>query len=128
MSDPVFKPGIFTDAQAFLWLVEEAAFKRHITWKKGVRIQLERAELAASYRDLAAAFNWSDKRVRGFLSRMVNAGKLTCRRADGPASAPTIIGICEYEIFQWLPKAKLARRGAPEGAPGTHRRRGREQP
>lgn len=128
MSDPVFKPGIFTEAQAFIWLMEEAGFLRHFTWKKGVRVTLERGELAASYRDLAVAFGWSEKRVRGFLSRMVTASKLTCRRADGPASAPSIIGICEYELFQHLPKVKLALRDAPEGAPGAHRRRGREQP
>lgn len=74
-NDPVFNcNGPFSEAEAWLWLIENA------TWKDTVRrtgqgstVTLERGQLHVSLGSLAAAWNWSIKRVRGFLDRLENS-------------------------------------------------------
>ncbi|HEX8413433.1 MAG TPA: hypothetical protein VF637_06040, partial [Sphingomicrobium sp.] len=64
-----FKPEPFTEREAFLWSIEQAAIKNHDQWFNGLRVPVTRGEFATSLRLMAEAFSWSVKRVRGFMER-----------------------------------------------------------
>lgn len=95
-----FKPEPFTEREAFLWSVEQAAFQAHDQWFNGHRITVERGEFVTSLREMEKAFGWSLKRIRGFMDRMGKAQKWAQRRAYDGAQSPTILTVCNYAVYQ----------------------------
>lgn len=113
-----FKPEPFTEREAFLWSIEQAAFQEHDQWFNGHRITVARGEFVTSLRDMEKAFGWSLKRIRGFMDRMGKAQKWAHRRAYDGAQSPTIISVCNYDAYQSVSDAG----GTVEGtAKGTRR-------
>lgn len=116
MASPDFQQEPFTEREAFLWSIEQAAHSPHIQWFNGVEIAVDRGEFATSSRKMAAVFGWGDKRVRLFTARMVRRQKWAQRAAQQGAHVATILTVCNYERFQAPAKAKGAPTDAPEGA------------
>src|SRR5688572_16337356 len=81
MASQDFQPEPFTEREAFLWSIEQAAHRAHLQWFNGSQIPVERGEFVTSSRKMADAFQWGEKRVRGFLQRMEKREKWTLRRA-----------------------------------------------
>lgn len=100
MGSADFKPEPFTEREAFLWSIEEAAYLAHPQWFNGLQVYVERGQFATSIRKMAARFGWSEKRVRGFVQRMSKREKWAQHRADGGAQAPTIITVRSYDKYQ----------------------------
>jgi hypothetical protein len=91
-----FKPEPFTEREAFVWSIENAAFEAHTRWFNGRKIQVERGQLVTSIRHMAAEFCWTIKRVRGFMERMGRCQKW----AHLGAHTHCIITVCNYEEYQ----------------------------
>lgn len=113
-ADPDFADEAFSEREAFIWLVGQAAWKATRARVGSAVIELERGQCAFSTRFMAAAWKWSEARVRRFLSRLTDR-KTVCTKTDARA---TQITICNYDRFQ--------RVSLPSDAPATHQRRKEE--
>lgn len=120
---PDFKPEPFSEREAFIWSVSQAAFEPHLQWFNGVRLQVQRGQFATSTRKLAKAFKWSEKRVRSFIGRMETGGNWTHQSPQEAPHHATLITVCNYERFQSPLKLADAPTDAPNGTPRTHRGR-----
>jgi hypothetical protein len=101
LKHPRFKPsGAFTALEAWLWMIEEAAFKsRAVPVKNGTRretLQLEAGQLSHSVRFLAQAWGWSDKRVQRFLAALVSDQSVTTQTT----TLQTVITLCNWSKYQ----------------------------
>ena len=130
-----FKPEPFTEREAFVWSIEQAAYEDHEQWFNGQRIHVVRGEFATSQQTMATAFGWSIKKIRGFMDRMGKAEKWAQRRAHQGAQSPTIITVLNYTIYQEPAKIKGIAKGRAKGAQraqsgqseGTQQNKGKER-
>lgn len=99
-----FRPEPFTDREAYQWSIESAAHTPHRQWFNGTLYAVERGELITSLHAMGEAFQWSDKRVRGFVQRMVKAEKWAKQGAHAGAKAPTRLIVVNYDEFQSPPR------------------------
>ncbi|MGO4738623.1 hypothetical protein AB4099_18895 [Bosea sp. 2KB_26] len=93
---PAFQPEPFTQREAWLWLVAEAAFKERSKRADGKIIALQRGQLCHSIRFMAEAWQWSKSRVDRFLTMLENRDML---RSETGTRTP-IITICNYSDYQ----------------------------
>lgn len=114
-----FKPEPFTEREAFLWSIEQAAFETHDQWFNGRRFTVNRGEFVTSLRAMEAAFGWTLKRIRGFMERMGKAQKWAQRQAHDGAQSPTIITVCNYDVYQTPADAKGTVEGTAKGTRGA---------
>lgn len=96
-----FKPrGAFTALEAWLWLIEGAAFKeravRIVNGTKTQTLNLEAGQLSHSIRFLTQAWSWSDKRVQRFLAALVSDQSVTTQTTTGQ----TVITLCNWAKYQ----------------------------
>ncbi len=97
MDHPVFGGEEFSRRDAFQWLIQQASFRPASVHAPGGRIDLERGQLAHSLRYMAAAWKWSEPRVRRFLKATQEA-----RIIDAAVDAgQTVITICNYDKYQF---------------------------
>jgi hypothetical protein len=100
MDNPVFKREPYTEREAWLWLIEHAAFLPHSRKIGHNRIELKRGQVAASMRYLAAAWKWSEARVRRFLRRLKGDAMIDAPN-DAASDAPvTVISLVNYDTYQ----------------------------
>lgn len=95
-SDPDFAAEPFTEREAFLWLVSEAAWKPHRKRVGSKLVELARGQSCHSVRFMAEAWQWSKSRVDRFLDRLEERD--TIKRVSG--TEPLVITICKYDEFQ----------------------------
>lgn len=114
-SDPDFADEPFSEREAFLWLVGEAAWRPTRVRVGSSTVDLARGECAFSTRFMAQKWKWSEARVRRYLGRLKKAEIID---ADADARA-THITICKYDRFQRVSLPS----DAPRDAGPTHLRR-----
>lgn len=93
----VFGDEPMTEREAWVWLIEKAAWKPCIRRSaKGERIQIERGQFHTSLRNLGEAWGWGKNKVDRFLTRLEDhemvgtvAGQSGCT-----------ITICNYDTYQ----------------------------
>jgi len=95
-SDPDFAKEPFTEREAFMWLVSEAAWKNYSKRTDGKLVNLQRGQLCHSIRFMAEAWQWSKSRVDRFLGRLENRDTI-CREIGTKTQTITI---CNYDRFQ----------------------------
>lgn len=95
-TDPDFAEEPFTEREAFLWLVSEAAWKAYKKRADGKVVDLERGQLCHSVRFMAEAWQWSKSRVDRFLARLENRDIIS---RDSGTRTP-VLTICKYDCFQ----------------------------
>lgn len=105
MDDPDLQdrsPEPFTKREAWIWMVENAAFKQTRARAGLVLIDLERGQLTTSLRLLGKEWRWDHLKVRRFLDKLVVAGKIEVCRASETANetGQTVITVCNYNEFQ----------------------------
>jgi hypothetical protein len=119
---PCFAPEPFTEREAWIWLIGEAAWRdKRIRVGKSI-IQLKRGECAFSMRFMAGKWRWSESRVRRFLKRL-KIDAMIDARSDAHA---THITICKYNEYQRVSLPSDALGDAQSDAPATHKRRKEE--
>lgn len=94
--DPTFKDGEMTQREAWIWLIAEASWKGRAKRIGSIEVSLQRGQLAASTRFMAAAWMWSEPRVRRYLEMLENR-RMIERVTD---AGVTVITICNYEKYQ----------------------------
>jgi hypothetical protein len=92
MEHPVFRNEPYTRAQAWIWLIEHAAFADNHRLKRG--------QLCHSYRHLSGVWRWDLSRVARYIKAlrkryMIDTGVDTHTRTAG-----TLITICNYDTYQ----------------------------
>lgn len=96
MENPVFGREPFTRAQAWIWLIEHAAW-RDTTQAVGRHfVHVERGQLAVAVRYLAEAWQWSKSSVDRFLTRLETGTMIGTQ----PGTQYTVITICNYKKYQ----------------------------
>ena len=98
---PRFKDEPFTEREAWLWLVSEAAFRPYLRRVGSARVQLNRGQLAHSTRFMADKWKWATTTVRRYLARLASVID-----ADEPMiktttdAGVTVITINNYDAYQ----------------------------
>jgi len=113
--NPVFRGEEFSRRDAFVWLIEEAAWKeRRVAVPKGTTT-LHRGQLSASLRFMAKAWKWTEPKVRRFIQSLVSNEIIDASTDAGQ----TLITIRNYDIYQ----DPANRPDAPTDARATQHRR-----
>ncbi|MBN9453236.1 MAG: hypothetical protein J0I42_14910 [Bosea sp.] len=108
---PAFQREPFTQREAWLWLVAEAAFKERSKRADGKVIHLQRGQLCHSIRFMAEAWQWSKSRVDRFLTMLENRDML---RSEIGTRIP-IITICNYCEYQRVSLPERDKSGTTSG-------------
>lgn len=95
-NDSTFKKGEMTQREAWIWLIAQASWKQRIIRIGTREIALERGQLAAATRFLAATWEWSEPKVRRYLDMLANRRMIERATGDGM----TVITICNYNKYQ----------------------------
>jgi hypothetical protein len=95
---PLFAREKYSRAQAWLWLVAEAAWKQRKVDLGGRLVPLKRGQLTCSVRFMAAKWRWSKSAVQRFVRRLEAEAMVGIDTSHGQL----LITICNYEKFQNL--------------------------
>ncbi|MCT8970874.1 hypothetical protein [Microbaculum marinisediminis] len=101
---PSFAREAFTEREAWLWLIAEAAWRERAADINGEAVPLGRGELAHSERWLARRWRWSRSRVQRFRDRLERDGMIE----SVPGKVGTVVRIVNYDRYQ---------SGPPSGPP-----------
>lgn len=102
----IFADEPFTEREAWIWLIEQAAWKKQRIRLDGRPAILGRGEVAHSLRFMAEAWQWHHLRVRRFLLRLASEGmieiaKENCAKNETPSYRKTQrLTICNYDKYQ----------------------------
>lgn len=102
MDDELFAGEPFSKAQAWVWLIEKAAWEATSTWVGGDKVKLNRGQLAISQRHLAETWGWGRQQVRTFVEKLKVDEKITVAVTHGA----TIVTICNYDKYQITPSTE----------------------
>ncbi len=104
--NPLFGNEPHSQRDAWIWLIEQAAWRPTRARVKGVVIELERGQLCFSQRFMAEKWQWSKSRVDRFLKKLGDEGMIeTCAKNGATPGHPagqgqSIITICNYDKYQ----------------------------
>lgn len=114
-----FKDEPFSEREAWLWLISEAAFKSHQQRTGCILVSLKRGQLAHSSRFMARRWQWSEASVRRFIAKLKSDAMIDAENDAGI----TRVTICKYDKFQISGAVHDAANDAPNGAEMTQIRR-----
>lgn len=98
--------GEFSRADAWVWMIEEAAWRPTKTRIKGQTVELARGDMTFSQRFLAEKWGWSKSRVDRFIAELRAEGMIETRSKIGATAGhnagqgQSIITICNYAKYQ----------------------------
>jgi hypothetical protein len=98
--------GEFSRADAWVWLIENAAWKPVTVRIKGQTIDLDRGEMSFAQRFLAEKWGWSKSRVDRFIADLRDEGMIKTRSKIGATGShnagqgQSILTICNYAKYQ----------------------------
>ena len=97
-SDPFWNERrVFSRSEAWLDLIQRAAWKDHTRLVGGAVIELARGEILASIRFLASAWNWGEQKVRTFLALLKKMERISTQRET---QAGTVYLLVNYDTYQ----------------------------
>ena len=108
---PMFAPEPFTEREAWLWMIAEAAWKPMTVRAGRAVLQIDRGQIACSLRFLATRWKWPETSVRRFLSRLAAGGDDALVLIDA-AQSVTRITIYNYDKYQNSRRTERRRSGA----------------
>jgi hypothetical protein len=113
--DAAFKDAEMSQREAWIWLIAQASWKKRVKRVGANAVELDRGQLAVSTRFLAAAWMWSEPRVRRYLDMLENR-RMISRVTD---AGVTVVTICNYDKYQTAGRVADA---APTQQPTQERR------
>lgn len=119
---PVFAREPYTEREAWLWLLSQAAWRPHRVRVRNGTLELRRGQCAFATRFMAQKWDWSEARVRRFLTRLKIDAMID---AQGDART-TLITICNYDVYQKVSLPSDAQGDAENDAHATRTRRKEE--
>lgn len=90
----------FSRAEAWLWMLEAAAWADTTQDCAGKRVAVKRGQFSTSYRILAQAWLWPVANVQRFLARLKSDTAIDTRTDTGRL----LITLCNYERYQFSPR------------------------
>lgn len=114
--NPVFRNEEYSKRDAFVWLIEEAAYRPTRIHAATGSLDLKRGQLSHSLRFMAKAWRWDEAKVRRFLASLVKAEIIDAATDAGQ----TVVTICNYDKYQ----APVPANDAADDAATTQQRRG----
>lgn len=124
---------VFSRFEAWVDMLQLAAWRDVEIEYRGESIPLRRGEFVLSVRHAADRWNWSEKRVRGFLDRAQQRAQQRAHerariRAQRETQAGVVYLVVNYDTYQAYTDTKGTPKGTPEGTPeGTARAQQRAQ-
>lgn len=106
----------FSRWEAWMDVIQLAAFRSHQYRTKYGVITLGRGEFVASLRGLAARFKWNLKRVRVWLATCEKGARI---RAQRQTAAGTVYLIINYDVYQTTGLISRGAKGTPNGTRGA---------
>ena len=85
----------FSHREALIDLIQMAEIKPRDVLVSGIKVQVERGQIAASRGFLAARWGWDKGKVRRFLDELCKSGR--CTQENGRITILTIIGYDSYD-------------------------------
>lgn len=89
----------FTQREAWIWLISEAAYRPFKKRVAGHVIELKRGQVCHSLRFIADAWGWTLAKTRRFLERLKTDAMIDTQTDTGV----TVITICNYNKYQTAP-------------------------
>lgn len=86
----------FSQREALIWLISNAAYRDHVTRYRSHKVSLRRGQFATTVRDLADTWKWHRSRVERFLARL----KIETVIETHSETHFSVITICNYDIYQ----------------------------
>jgi hypothetical protein len=130
--NPLFGNAEYSERDAWVWLVEHAAWRPTKLRVKGVVIDLIRGQLCFAQRFMAEKWRWSKSRVDRFLKRLSAESMISiCSKNGATAGHPagqgqSVISICNYDKYQ-SPEAVDRGNAVPENGATAGQQRGKEE-
>src|SRR5690606_30946647 len=88
---------VYSDWEAWLWLLEHCAWKETTRWNaKGEEIRIEPGQIHVSLQSLSTAWGWHKSAVRRFLARLERVQKAV----QSPAQSGTVLTIVNWDKYQ----------------------------
>ena len=106
-----FAPDPFTEREAWIWLIGEAAWKGRRVRVGYYMVSLSRGQCAFSIRFLADKWGWSKSRVGRFLDRLKTETMIGTDAGQGVS----VITICKYNEYQKVSLPIETHSGTPIG-------------
>lgn len=78
-----FKDEVFTEREAFLWMISSAAWRERTCDGQRGAIQLQRGEFYASIRFMAVAWQWDKAKVARYIKKLILKEMLCTENRDG---------------------------------------------
>ncbi len=94
--NPLFARDEFSKRDAWVWMIERAAWKETRAKAGGSIVTLERGQFTASIRFMAEAWGWHRAKVERFLGALKTETMIETRSETGQI----VISICNYEEYQ----------------------------
>lgn len=116
---PFFKREAFTEREAWLWMIGEAAYEATKIRVNRKQFEVKRGQLVHATRFFANKWQWSEPRVRRFLERLKREAMIDALAFPDA----TLITICKYDDYQFGRRA----RDALTDEPATSSRRREEE-
>lgn len=120
-ADP--KRGAYSKYEAWQDLIMEAKYRPFEVMNKGKIVTLQRGQLMAARAWLADRWNWSEKTVRVFISRL--EGEFMVRsetvqqkgqyKGQQKTNTITVLNICNYDIYQTILELMQMEKGQQNG-------------
>lgn len=102
--------------RAWLWILFEATHEPRVVDVGAGQVTLATGQVLTTYRDLAEAWGWSVKKVRGFLARLVECQMVGTNLGGKGARSGTQLTVLNYTDYQ----QSGAQTGAEKGHKGGH--------
>lgn len=122
----------FSSAEAWLDLIQTAAFAQRVVLVGGQAITIKRGRIVASVRFLQARWKWSNSKVVSFLALLQGQGMIVKETIDMQAETPgkrrqiTVIFLCKYEEYNSPKRQQSDEEKTAERHPGDEREEGQE--
>lgn len=101
----------FTEREAWIWLIREAAWKDRRARVGKTLVSLKRGQCSFSMRFLADAWSWSKSRVHRFLARLESEAMIGTETGQGVC----VVTICNYDEYQRVSLPKSSEDGTAAG-------------
>lgn len=121
LEHPFFADEPFTEREAWIWLIEEAAWKSKRVRVDNRPVMLDRGQVAHSLRFMGVAWKWDKNKVWRFLRRLESEGMIKseqfyCAKNGTAAGHQTgRITICNYDKYQSSRDTSEIESGTPAG-------------
>ncbi len=74
--NPIFRKERFSEREAYIWLIQRAAFRDHTVWWAGKPWHLNQGEQLCSIRYMMQETGWGQRRVYRFLQMLEKEGMI----------------------------------------------------